>query len=220
MTASGESTLPQRQQNLHQLTELGAVLVLSVSALGSSYAGFQESLWDGDQAAHYAMAMTNQTAASKEEMLAVQLNSVNALQFTQWLNAYAAGNLELEAFYRDRFQPEFRSAFDKWIASRPRFDARSPPTPFDVPGYREQSRSRAQQLAQRAERDLRAAAHDAGISDSYRQSAVIFALALFLGGIVQGFDAQRLRLILVSLGTIATLIALLELAGLPAMRLY
>jgi hypothetical protein len=189
-----ETTALRPKPRLHGLTELGAVLVLSASALGSSYAGFQESLWDGEQAAHYAIAMTNQTAASKEEMLAVQLNSVNALQFTQWLNAYAAGNEDLEAFYRNRFQPEFRAAFDKWIESRPRFDAKSPPTPFDVPGYREQSRFRAQLLAQETERNLRAARNDTAVSDSYGLSAVIFALGLFLGGIVQGFDAHRLRL--------------------------
>ena len=38
--------------------------------------------------------------------------------FSQWLNADQTGNAALAALYERRFRPEFRPAFDAWIADR------------------------------------------------------------------------------------------------------
>lgn len=194
------------------------MVVLSASALGSTYAGYQEGLWDGEQASHYALAAKAQTAAASERTLAMQRESVNALHFTQWLNAFAAGNSELELFYRERFRPEFRKAFDAWMATRPRLDPSSPPTPFDIPGYRARSTAPAERFEAQAAGHLRSADRDTRASDAYGQSVVIFALALFLGGIVQGFESNRTRLVLVTLAALACLVALALLVDLPALR--
>lgn len=219
MAAAARKAGEQRRRSLHDLTELGAVIVLSVSALGSSYAGFQVALWEGQRATHYALAAKAQTAASREKTSALQRESVNAMHFTQWLNAYAAGNAELEAFYRDRFQPGFRTAFDEWIASRPRYNSDSPPTPFDIPGYRQMSTGSSDRLERQAEAYYRAGARDNHNSDSYGRSVVVFALALFLAGIVQGFDSPRTRAVLVALAALASLTAVGLFVSLPAIRL-
>ena len=39
--------------------------------------------------------------------------------FFQWVNATATGDAELADFYTDRFRPEFRPAFDAWLATDP-----------------------------------------------------------------------------------------------------
>jgi hypothetical protein len=201
----------RKQQSMENWT----IAVLSISALASSYASYQGGRWDGEQDANLALASTAETAASKEDTLAFQRESVNALHFTQWLNAYASGNDELEQFYRDRFRPSFRIAFDQWMATKPRFNKDSPPTPFDVPGYRTQARARATELAAHSDRLMQEAKKDMEISDSYGRAVVIFALSLFLGGMVQAFDAQRRKLILLGLAAVTTLLGLTTLIPLP-----
>lgn len=206
---------PASRRSQHQLTETWAIIILSVSALASSYASYQQGRWNGEQDAHFALATTAETAASKEETLAFQRESVNAMHFTQWLNAYANGDAVLEQFYRDRFRPSFRAAFDRWLATRPRYNPDAPPTPFDVPGYRKQSRLKADQLQGQSDRYLAAAKEDMRISDAYGQSVIILALALFLGGMVQAFDSHRRRLVLVGLAAITTAFGLSTLVPLP-----
>lgn len=203
------------RRSQHQLTEMWAIVILSVSALASSYASYQQGRWDGERNAHFALASTAEMAASKEETLAFQRESVNAMHFTQWLNAYANGDSALEQFYRDRFRPSFRAAFDRWLATRPRFNSDAPPTPFDVPGYRKQSRLKSDELQGQSDRYLAAAKEDMRISDAYGRSVVILALALFLGGMVQAFDSQRGRLVLVGLAAITAVFGLSTLVPLP-----
>jgi hypothetical protein len=215
-TAPDENQETDRQENI---TETIAAVLLSIAALASSYAGFQAGLWDGEQAANYALAEQARTAASKEEMVAGQHIGADAMIFIQWLNASETGNHELEQFYRQRFRPEFNAAFEKWIATRPLKNPQAPPTPFQMPGYREKSQRQARAQSAEADQLFKEGQRANQISDTYGQAVVIMALSLFLGGIIQGFNVHRTRVLLLALSGICLLIGLLRIAFLPAIRL-
>lgn len=209
----------QRAERLDRATELIAALILSIAALASSYAGFQSQLWDGEQAAHYAMAEQTRTQASATRTVSVQLESVDAMFFTQWLDAFARGDSELERFYAERFRPDFRDAFQRWIATRPKLNPDAPPSPFAMPGYAERARAEADRLEQRANAlfEKGEQANDRG--DAFGQATLVLSLSLFIGGIVQAFNAPKLKIALLVVAAISCAIGIARIASLPAIRL-
>ena len=204
----------------HRLTELVAAIILSIAALLSSYAGFQGDLWDGEQAANYALAEQARTAASKDQMVAGQRTGLDAMMFAQWLTAYTSNNRELANFYRARFQPEFHAPFEEWVGTRPMLNPKAPPTPFHMPSYSQRPSQASRDLDTKADRYFAAGQRANGISDTYGQSVVIFALALFMGGITQTFDTRKTRVMLLSLAAFSVLLGVARIIGLPAIRIY
>lgn len=202
-----------------RLTELIAVLVLSVAALLSAYSTFQSQLWDGEQAAHYTEAEQARVAASKAKTVELQFESVDVAVFAQWANAYVRGEDVLERFYRARFRPVFRESFDRWIALKPMVDPDAPPTPFAMAGYDREAKREAARGELKADRLYAAGQRANKISDTYGQANVILAMALFLGGITQAFGSFKLRVALLSVAAISCLIGLSRIVALPAIRL-
>ena len=201
------------------VTETIAAILLSIAALGSSYAGFQSDLWDGEQAANYALAEQSRTDSSKDATVTLQYAGIDTILYTQWLDAYASNNLELANFYRGRFRPEFRQVFDQWMAMRPRQNPDAPSTPFHLPTYRDKTLDSGKALARKADQLFDEGQRANEISDSYGQAVLILALALFLGGITQGFKVHRTRVLLLSFSAFCLLLGLARIAFLPAIRL-
>jgi hypothetical protein len=218
-----EAPLPGEQSEndrYYRRAELLAAILLSIAALLTSYASFQGQLWDGEQATNYALAEQTRTTASTHAMIADQHNGVDAIIFSQWLAAFASHNERLAEFYRLRFRPEFRTVFEQWIATRPLVNPNAPPTPFHMPGYLQQSTQTAKATERKADQYFAAGQRANQIGDAYGQSTVIFALALFMGGITQTFNTRRTRIMLLSLSAFCTLLGVVRVFGLPAIRFW
>lgn len=80
--------------------EIVSAFLLSIAAFASPWSSYQASLWDGEQAAHYTRANAIRIDASYAAMRAGQLEGGDMLMFTQWLDAFAREDEELQAFYR------------------------------------------------------------------------------------------------------------------------
>ncbi len=126
----------------------------------------------------------------------------------------ASGESELEDFYEERFREEFKPAFEAWIATDPLENADAPLTPFAMPEYRLASRAEASP-PRRGGRDVGGQGRGAtsSASSNYVLAVVLFAIALFFGGMSTTSsvarsahrDARpRLRLFLATVGWIAT----------------
>ena len=202
-----------------RITETIAAVLLSIAALASSYAGFQSDLWDGEQAANYALAEQSRTDSSKDATVSIQYASIDTILFTQWLDAYAANNRQLANFYRQRFRPEFRQVFERWIAMRPMQNPEAPSTPFHLDTYRNKTLDSGKALAKKADELFQTGQRANQISDTYGQAVLILALSLFLGGIIQGFNVHRTRVLLLSFSGLCLVIGLARVAFLPAIRL-
>jgi hypothetical protein len=105
--------------------------------------------------------------------------------FTNWLNAYAAGNAPLESFYRQRFRPEFKQAFENWLATKPKQNPNAPTSPFAMPEYQLAMNDKAALLETMAVKATADAAAANEQSDKYVFQTVILASMLFFTGISQ-----------------------------------
>ena len=102
-----------------RILEFAAVLLLSVATVCIAWSGYQAAKWSGLQARHYAQASTARALANRSSTLGGQERIQDLLNFNRWLEVSTAGQPDLAQLYVRRFRPEFRPAFDAWIAAGP-----------------------------------------------------------------------------------------------------
>src|SRR6476661_8848175 len=102
-------------RKLHRV-ELLSTILLAVAAVTTAWATYQSNQWRGETAVNYSKASAARIQSSETSTRAGQLTQTDIATFTQWVNAYVAGNTELADFYRERFRAEFTPAFDAWLA--------------------------------------------------------------------------------------------------------
>ncbi len=129
--------------------------------------------------------------------------------FFQWVNATATDEAELAEFYPARFRPEFRPAFDAWLATDPLTNPDAPPTPFAMDEYQLQADADAERLDAEAEAMAAVVRRNIQRSANYVLGVVLFAVALFFAGMstkLHGAGPRKALLVvgcLVFLGTAA-----------------
>jgi len=170
-------------------------------------------LWSGIQATNYNQANALRVESARESTTAGLLTGLDVALFMAWFNATSADNDRLAQFYSRRFRPEFRQAFDAWLATEPLTNPQAPATPFN--NYRSESARRARELEDQS-KAMFAAGHDANhYADSYVLGTVVFAVVLFFCGIVPQFTDFRLRLVLLGMGMLLLLFGLSKILVLP-----
>jgi hypothetical protein len=180
--------------------ELLSTVLLAVAAVATAWSTYQSTRWRGEQAVDTSKATASRIRSSEAATRAGQLTQIDIATFVQWTNAHVAGDRELAAFYRRRFRPEFRAAFDAWLATRPFTNPSAPLTPFAMPQYK------VSEAARSAELNVQAGAHsnDAEAAnqraDNYVLAVVLLAAALFFAGISTKLHSLRHREALLALG--------------------
>ena len=143
--------LPARYDRWEPLAEVIATLVLAVATLATAWSGYQAARWGGEQSTSYSQAGALRTESVRASNRAGQVTQVDIGLFTNWVNAFAAGDEELATFYENRFRDEFRPAFDAWIATDPRNNPDAPSSPFELPEYRVSLAEESADLEKQAE---------------------------------------------------------------------
>ena len=146
--------------------------------------------------------------AARADDLANSQTQVDIATFIQWVDAYAQDEAELTNFYRERFRPEFKPAFDAWIATRPLRTEGAPPTPFAMPQYRLAASAEARRLDQEAEALSAQVRRDIQRASNYVLGVVLFAVALFFAGMSTRLGTPGLRKALLAVGGLLFLGAL------------
>jgi hypothetical protein len=135
--------------------------------------------------------------------------------FNTWIVARETGDRRLADLYVRRFSPEFKSAFDAWLKTKPLQNPNAPPGPSFMPQYRNVDLERADRLNRVSDASFQQATHAREISDEYIRQTVLFATVLFLVAIAQRFTSQRVRLASTVLAGALMLVALTGVVGLP-----
>ena len=91
--------------------------------------------WNIVQAADYVRGSGLRVESAKASTQAGQDRLYDSQVFSQWLNAYDAGNSRLAAIYERRFRQEFRVAFQAWLETDPFNDPNAPPGPLFMTEY-------------------------------------------------------------------------------------
>src|SRR6185312_741522 len=109
-----------RQGRFEHRFELAATVLLAIAAVATAWAAYQSARWHGQQAKAQSASIAARVESTKAANVANRQGQIDVALFTQWVDAYARDETRLTRFYRKRFRPEFRPAFEAWVATKPR----------------------------------------------------------------------------------------------------
>jgi hypothetical protein len=198
-----------------QRTTMLAVVLMAAATLGSSWSTYQSSLWNGVQTFLLMDAATQSRAADEKRLTSNQLRTLEASLFVEYARDYYEGKTELSDFLVARMRPEMREAVRAWVATQPRKNPQAPSSPFVMPQYRAKVDDEAREMEAKSAATYNAAQTANRTSDIYGMVGVVFTAALFLAGLVSGFDQRLARQIVLIMSLSMLAIALLIMVRQP-----
>ena len=177
-----------------------ATSLLVLAAVATSWSSYQATRWNGEQALAAGRTSGIRIEAARTASLGEAQTQVDVATFIAWSEADRTGDRELAAYFADRFRPEFKTAFDAWLATDPLTDSTAPPTPFAMPEYQVAARKEALELDAKAEASAAIVQRNVQRASNYVLSVVLYATALFFAGISTRIGSRRLRTVLVACG--------------------
>ena len=177
-----------------RLVEILEACVLAVVAVATAWSGYQAARWDGRQAELYAMASTQRVEADQALTLGGQQRLLDVTTFNTWIQMQKEGRHGLAALYERRFSPEFKVAFDAWIAAHPFSNPDVPPGPGFMPEYVNPQIEHGTALNEQANASFEAGTAARSTSDQYIRTTVVLASVLFLLALSQRFRLRQVRI--------------------------
>ena len=195
--------------------ELLVTVLLVVAALATSWSSYQATRWNGEQAAAGGRTNGIRIQAARTDGLARSQTQVDVATFIAWADADQRGETKVADFYVQRFRPEFRTAYDAWLALDPFASPDAPPTPFAMEEYQVAAKSEAERLDTAAEASAADVRLNIQRSSNYVLTIVLYAVVLFFAGMSTRLTNPRLRWAMTIAGCLVLLGALAWVATLP-----
>jgi hypothetical protein len=195
--------------------ELLATVLLAVAAVATAWASYQSARWHGEQARAQSASIAARVESTRAANVANRQGQIDVALFTQWVDAYARDETVLAAFYDKRFRPEFKPAFDAWVATKPRKNPSAPLSPFAMPQYKLAANAAADRLEVKAAAASQRAGAFIQRADDYSLAVVLFASALFFAGISTRLRSSTTRMIVLGLGAALFLGSVIWIATFP-----
>ena len=184
---------PSRSRRDTVIEILEAVL-LAVVALATAWSGYQAAKWEGHSSELYAEASTIRIRADQLLTLGGQQRLLDISTFNTWIEAETEGKEELTTLYERRFSPEFKVAFDAWLATDPLENPDAPPSPSFMPEYVNPDLEQGEDLNAHASATLEEGTVAQGRSHEYVFTTVVLATILFLLALSQRFRMTNVRI--------------------------
>ena len=202
-----------------RMVQIGEALLLSLVTIAAAWSGYAAAKWGTESRIELAQSATLRNLATRADLAALSTRNFDSSTFNAWFTAYTLNDPQKQAVAERRFRPEFRVAFDAWMATDPFHNPRAAPGPTYVPQYKLADQAKANALDREAEAAAAAGNHAAVVGDDYVRITVFLAAVLFLVGIGSTFKLPTVRYVLIVVGavllTLATVLILLQ-PGLPA----
>jgi len=182
--------------------EIVATVLLAIAAVATAWSSYQANRWNGETTKATSRVNALRIDAARAQGLAEGQTQVDVAMFFQYIDADDAGDTDLAEFYLNRFRPEFRPAFDAWLATDPLTNPDAPPSPFAMDEYQLQALAEAERLD--AEEQVVSATVRRNIqrSANYVLAVVLFAVALFFAGMSTKLDGAGPRKALLTVGSV------------------
>lgn len=197
-----------RLSNWEYRSSMLAVLLMAAATLGSSWSAYQSSLWNGVQIFRLNDAAALSREANQKTTMANQQRAMDAALFVECSRDYYEGKQQLAEFFLYRMRPELRQVVEAWLATRPLKNPNAPSNPFVMPEYRLKLDDQIRDLEAKSDAGLLEARRANRTSDTYTLIGVIYTSALFLSGLVSGFDQKLVRRILLAMSFSMLVVAL------------
>jgi len=204
----------RRQDRIVSIVE---AILLAVVAVLAAWSGYAAAKWGTESSLSLAQANAARSEANRASLNALNANNFDVTAFNAWFSAYVAGNQQATALAAKRFTPNFRNAFNAWIATSPSTNPNAPPGPTYMPEYQQPELTRAAQLDAQATADYAKGAKAASNSDGYIRTTVYLATVLFLAGIGSHFRYSAIRYGLASVGFVILGLSIFLLATAPGL---
>ena len=210
MTATAAAVPPRRDW-----VEILAALLLACAAVATAWSSYQANRWNGETTTASGRVNAVRIEAARAQGLAQGQTQVDIAVFVQWVNATASDDADLASFYAERFRPEFRPAFDAWLATDPLTNSEAPPTPFAMEEYQLQAGLDAERLDAEAAAMAAVVARNVQRATNYVLAVVLFAVALFFAGMCTKLRGDGVRKMLLAVGCLIFLGTLAWIATFP-----
>lgn len=194
---------------------IAEAVVLSVVTLVAAWAGYSAAKWGTESSLKLAKASATRVGANRAFQESLTYQTADAVTFNAWYAAYIAGDKNAMRVARKYFLPDYRAAFDAWIATKPFTNRDAPAGPLLMPGFRPPGAAQARALDRQADAFYAQGQHAAETGDRYIRATVILASVLFLIGISTQFPIRRGRIALISVGLVLLLVAGEQILSLP-----
>jgi hypothetical protein len=202
-----------------RLVQIGEALLLSLVTIAAAWSGYAAAKWGTESRLELAEAATLRNLATRADLSALSTRNFDSSTFTAWFTAFTLDDPEKQAVAERRFRPEFKVAFDAWIATDPFHNPQSPPGPTYMPQYKLADQAKADALDREAVAASAAGNHAGQVGDDYIRITVFLAAVLFLVGIGSTFKLHTVRYALIGVGSVLLILAtvlILQQPGLPS----
>jgi hypothetical protein len=200
---------------LERWIEFLAAIVLSLATVLTAWCGYQAARWGGEQSRAGNEAVAERVMAAQQANLAMLRGGIHVGLFVEYAAAVSQNDQKLADFLYQRFPVELKSATDAWLALDPLHNPDAPPSPFEMEEYRLPEEDKAQEYEEVATQKTQEASTANQRSDDYVLLTVIFAMALFFGGISGRFQWRVIDASMLILGTLVMLYGVRLLLNLP-----
>jgi hypothetical protein len=182
--------------------EIVAAVLLALAAVATAWSSYQSTRWNGEQTKASSRTNAIRIEATRAETLAEAETEIDVATYIQWIDAHASNDTAQEDFYRKRFRPEFKPAFNAWIATKPFTNPDAPLTPFAMPQYRLAATAEAERLDKAAEASSALVRRNIQHASNYVLGVVLFAVALFFAGISTKLHTPGVRKAMLAVGCV------------------
>jgi hypothetical protein len=188
-----EHSAHQPSKRRIETIEILEAILLAIVAIVTALSGYQAARWDGESAKEYATSSRLRTEAQSTALTANQTLIYNAGNFTAWLQAYDAGEKSLQDLLERRFTPEYKKAFDAWVAIDGMHDPTAPPGPRYMEEYEDPLTEKAAEQNKEASHAFDLGVDYRATGERYVRITVVLAAVLFLIAIGQRFKVRGVR---------------------------
>lgn len=199
----------------HRAMSIAEAVLLAVVALLAAWSGYAAAKWSTDSRLELAHASALRTESSQADMEALESRNFDSTSFNAWFDAWIEGDQQAMTIAERRFRPEFRVAFDAWMATDPLNNPDAPPGPMFMDEYVQPDVERSAELDAQADAAFKSGSETGGTADDYVRVTVLLASVLFLVGISGQFRLRGARIGLICVGFAILVYCVVILSTLP-----
>jgi hypothetical protein len=194
---------------------IAEAIVLSLVTLLAAWSGYSAAKWGTESRLRLSEASSTRTKANRAFEQSLTLRALDGTTFNAWWTAYLTGNKNDIRVAEKRFRPEYRVAFDAWMATHPFTNPNAPPSAQSMPQYRPSGEAESKALDAKADALTAQGQHDGQTGDDYVRTTVILASVLFLVGISTHFGVRSVRISLLVFAFVLLVVAAIAVIRLP-----
>jgi len=205
---AGESDAHGKSEDRHsRIVQIGEAALLALVTITAAWAGYSAAKWGTASRIDIAESSTLRNLATREDLTAISLRNFDSSTFNAWYIAFTLNSPQKEAIAEHRFRPEFRVAFNAWMATDPLHNPHAPAGPTYMPQYKLAAQAQANKLDNEASTKFQAGNDAGAVGDEYVRITVFLAAVLFLVGIGSSFKLHGVRYALIALGSVLLVLA-------------